>query len=44
MSKKKKKIEIEKYLPGLFARTEGYASNVSKYYTAAVNALLDLAV
>ena len=43
MSKKKKKIEIEKYLPGLFARTEGYASNVSKYYTAAVNALLDLA-
>lgn len=45
MKKKKqqKKIEIEKYLPGLFARTEGYASNVSKYYTAAVNALLDLA-
>ena len=43
MSKKQKKIEIEKYLPGLFARTEGYASNVSKYYTAAVNALLDLA-
>ena len=43
MSKKKKRIEIEKYLPGLFARTEGYASNVSKYYTAAVNALLDLA-
>lgn len=42
MSKKKKRIEIEKYLPGLFARTEGYASNVSKYYTAAVNALLDL--
>lgn len=41
--KQKKKIEIEKYLPGLFARTEGYASNVSKYYTAAVNALLDLA-
>ena len=43
MSKQQKKIEIEKYLPGLFARTEGYASNVSKYYTAAVNALLDLA-
>lgn len=45
MKKKKqqKKIEIEKYLPGLFARTEGYASNVSKYYTAAVNTLLDLA-
>ena len=43
MSKRQKKIEIEKYLPGLFARTEGYASNVSKYYTAAVNALLDLA-
>ena len=43
MSKKQKKLEIEKYLPGLFARTEGYASNVSKYYTAAVNALLDLA-
>ncbi len=43
MSKEQKKIEIEKYLPGLFARTEGYASNVGKYYTAAVNALLDLA-
>lgn len=41
--KKKRKAVIEKYLGGLFARTEGYARNVSRYYTAAVEALLDLA-
>ena len=41
--RKERKAVIEKYLGGLFARTEGYARNVSRYYTAAVEALLDLA-
>lgn len=41
--RKDRKAVIEKYLGGLFARTEGYARNVSRYYTAAVEALLDLA-
>lgn len=41
--RKERKAVIEKYLGGLFSRTEGYARNVSRYYTAAVEALLDLA-
>ena len=41
--KKKRKAVIEKYLSGLFARTEEYAQQVSMYYSAAVEALLDLA-
>ena len=41
--KKKRKAVIEKYLGGLFARTEEYAQQVSMYYSAAVEALLDLA-
>ena len=41
--RKERKAVIGKYLGGLFSRTEGYARNVSSYYTAAVEALLDLA-
>ena len=41
--RKERKAVIGKYLGGLFSRTEGYARNVSRYYTAAVEALLDLA-
>ena len=38
----KKKIDIDKYVSGLFQRTEQYADNVRKHYASAVEALLDL--
>lgn len=38
----KKKIDIDKYVSGLFLRTEQYADNVRKHYASAVEALLDL--
>lgn len=43
MAKKRQREIIDKWVGGLFGRTEGYARNVSRYYTAAVEALLDLA-
>ena len=41
--RKKAEAAIMQYINGLFGRTEGYASAVSRHFTSAVNALLDLA-
>lgn len=40
---KKKKIDIDKYASGLFARTEQYADKVRQHYATAVEELLKLA-
>lgn len=41
--RKKAEAAIMQYINGLFGRTEGYARAVSRHFTTAVNALLDLA-
>lgn len=37
-----KKIDVDKYVAGLFGRTEQYAENVRKYYAYAVDELLKI--